>query len=95
MASSTKSLPSKASNSSSFTLKKQSSSLQMNFSSKLSNNGKLTSNECKKHLKNNLCLYYGVRDHKLNSCPKKQTMVTLKDCGVLVTADTSKRFLEK
>ena len=55
--------------------KKQPNTLWVNLSSKLASNGKLTSDECKKHLKNNLCLYCSVGDHKLDSCPKKQTMV--------------------
>ena len=71
----------------------------MDLSFKLASNGKLTSNECKKHLKNNLCLYYGAEDHKLDFCPKKQTMVTSKGRGALTTADTpvvaSKKPLEK
>jgi len=65
----------------------------VNLSSKLANNGKLTSDECKKYLKNNLYLYCGVGDHKLDSCPKKQTMVTLKGRSTLVTA--SEKPLEK
>jgi len=59
----------------------------------------LTSDECKKHLKNNLYLYCGAGDHKLDSCPKKQTTVTPKDCGALATADppaaAPKKPLEK
>jgi len=55
--------------------KKQPNIPQVDLSSKLASNGKLTSDECKKHLKNNLYLYCGVGDHKLNSCSKKQTMV--------------------
>jgi len=43
----------------------------MDFFSKLANNSKLTSNEHKKHLKNNLYLYCSVGDHKFDSCPKK------------------------
>ena len=60
----------------------------MDFSSKLASNGKLTSDKCKKYLKNNLYLYYGIEDHKLDFCSKKQTMVSPKGCGALVTADT-------
>ena len=71
----------------------------MDFFSKLTRNGKLTSDKHKKCLKNNLCLYYGAGDHKLNSCSKKQTIVTFKDYGALVTADSlavaSKKPLEK
>ncbi len=55
--------------------KKQSNSLQINLFSKLANNGKLTSNECKKHLKNNLCLYCGAKNYKLDFCLKKQTII--------------------
>ena len=79
--------------------KKQSNILQVDLSSKLASSGKLTSGECKKHLENNLCLYYGVGDHKLDSCPKKQTMVTPKSHDALATAETlvvaSKKFSEK
>ena len=71
----------------------------MDLSSKLASNGKLTSDKCKKHLKNNLYLYCSTRDYKLDSCPKKQTMVTPKGHGTLATADppaaASKKLLEK
>jgi len=53
--------------------KKQPNTLWVDLSSKLASNGKLTSDKCKKHLKNNLCLYCGAGDHKLDFCPKKQT----------------------
>ena len=82
-----------------FTFKKQPNTSQVDLSSKLASNGKLTSDKHKKHLKNNLCLYYGTRDYKLDFCPKKQTMVSPKDCSASVTADTlaatSKKSLEK
>ena len=58
------------------TPKKQSNTLQVDLSSKLASNSKLTSDEYKKRLKNNLCLYCSTGDHKLDFCPKKQTMVT-------------------
>ena len=81
------------------TPKKQSNTLWMNLSSKLASNSKLISDECKKHLKNNLCLYCGVGDYKLDSCSKKQTAVTPKGHNASVTADipavTSKKPLEK
>ena len=75
--------------------KKQSNTLQMDLFSKLASNGKLTSNKYKKYLENNLCLYCGVRDHKLDSCPKKQTMVSSKSHGALTTADTLAAASEK
>jgi len=53
----------------------------------------------KKYLENNLCLYCGAGDHKLNSCPKKQTTVSSKSHSVSATADTlaatSKKLLKK
>ena len=73
--------------------KKQPNTPQVDFSSKL------TSNECKKWLKNNLCLYCSAGDHKLDFCPKKQTTVSSKDHGASATADipaaASKKSLEK
>ena len=59
----------------------------MDLSSKLANNSKLTSNKYKKHLKNNLCLYCSIRNHKLDFYSKKQTIVTLKGHSTLVAAD--------
>ena len=94
---STKTFSSKPSLSS--TPKKQSNSLWIDLSSKLANNGKLISDKHKKCLKNDLCLYYSIEDHKLDSCPKKQTMVTSKGHGTSATADTlaaaSEKSLEK
>ena len=68
MASSAKSSPSNVLFTAS---KKQSNSLQVDIFSKLANNGKLTSNKCKKCFKNNLYLYCRVENHKLDSCLKK------------------------
>ena len=65
----------------------------MDLSSKLASNGKLTSDEHKKHLKNNLYLYCGVGDYKLDSYPKKQTMITLKSHSA--SAAAFKKLLEK
>ena len=79
--------------------KKQPNTPWVDLSSKLANNGKLTSDERKKRFKNNLCLYCGARDYKLDFCPKKQTTVSLKGRGASATADTlaaaSKKPLEK
>ena len=83
-ASSTKNSSSKSSLFS--TPKKQSNTLWVDLSSKLASNGKLTSDEHKKHLKNNLYLYCGVGDHKLDSYPKKQTMVSPKVHSASATA---------
>ena len=79
--------------------KKQPNTLWVNLSFKLANNGKLTSDKYKKHLENNLCLYCGTGDHKLDSCPKKQTIVSLKGHSTSATTDTLvaafKKLLEK
>jgi len=88
---SAKNLPSKSSPSPA--PKKQPNTLQVDLSSKLASNSKLTSDKCKKRLKNNLYLYCGTGDHKLDSCSKKQTMVSPKGCSASATA--SKKPLEK
>jgi len=58
----------------------------VDLSSKLASNSKLTSDKHKKHLENNLCLYCGAGDHKLDS-PK--------GCSTLATADTPAAASEK
>jgi len=97
MASSTKNPSSKSSLSPA--PKKQPNTLWVDLFSKLASNGKLTSDKHKKCLKNNLCLYCSARDHKLDSCPKKQTTVSSKGHGASATANTpaaaSKKPLEK
>ena len=70
------------------TPKKQPNTPWVDLSFKLTSNGKLTSDEHKKCLKNNLCLYCGAEDHKLDSYSKKQTMVSPKGRGASATADT-------
>ena len=65
----------------------------MDLSSKLASNDKLTSDECKKHLKKNLCLYCSARDYKLDFYSKKQTIVTPKNYSALAT--TSEKSSEK
>ena len=68
--------------------KKQLNTPRVDLSSKLANNGKLTSDKRKKHLENNLCLYYSAGDHKLDSYSKKQTIVSPKGRGTSATVDT-------
>ena len=71
----------------------------MDLSFKLASNSKLTSDKYKKWLKNNLYFYCSVEDYKLDSCLKKQTIVTLKGYSASATADTlaaaSEKSLEK
>ena len=99
MASQSKANPSPAASSAkpslSPTPKKQPNTLWVDLSSKLASNGKLTSDERKKRLENNLCLYYGAGDHKLDFCPKKQTTVSPKGRGASATADTLVAASEK
>jgi len=73
--------------------KKQPNTPWVDLSSKLASNGKLTSDERKKRLENNLYFYCSAGDHKLNSCPKKQTTVSPKGHGASATA--SEKLSEK
>jgi len=75
--------------------KKQPNTLWVDLSSKLASNGKLTSDKRKKRLENNLCLYCSAGDHKLDSCPKKQTTVSPKGRGASATANTPAAASEK
>ena len=68
--------------------KKQPNTPWIDLSFKLTSNGKLTSDKHKKCLENNLCLYCGTGDHKLDSYPIKQTMVSPKGRGASATANT-------
>jgi len=77
------------------TPKKQPNTPQVDLSSKLASNSKLTSDKCKKHLKNNLCLYCSAGDYKLDSCSKKQTTVSPKGCSASATTDTPATTSEK
>ena len=44
----------------------------VDLSDKLGRDGKLNSNECKCRIDNNLYLYCGSKDHKVDGCPRKQ-----------------------
>jgi len=48
------------------------STLHVDLSDKLGRDGKLNSNEHKRRIDNNLCLYCGSKDHKIDGCPRKQ-----------------------
>ena len=61
----------------------------------LASNGKLTSDKHKKCLENNLCLYCGTGDYKLDSYSKKQTMVMPKGHSASATTDTLVAASEK
>jgi len=47
-------------------------SLCVNLSDKLGRDSKLNGNERKRCIDNNLCLYCGSKDHKVDGCPRKQ-----------------------
>jgi len=44
----------------------------VDLSDKLGRDGKLNGNECKRRIDNNLCLYCGSKDHKVDGCSRKQ-----------------------
>jgi len=48
------------------------STLRVDLSDKLGRDGKLNGNECKRCINNNLCLYCGSKDHKVDRCSRKQ-----------------------
>jgi len=45
---------------------------RVDLSNKLGRDGKLNGNERKRCIDNNLCLYCGSKDHKVDGCPRKQ-----------------------
>ena len=45
---------------------------RVDLSDKLGRDGKLNGNEHKRCIDNNLCLYCGAKDHKVDGCPRKQ-----------------------
>lgn len=63
--------PATTSSSSSFTPAKPSNPAKPDLSDKLGKDGKLTSEERKRRLDNNLCLFCGNAGHKVNECRKK------------------------
>jgi len=44
----------------------------VDLSNKLGRDGKLNGNKRKCCIDNNLCLYHGSKDHKVDGCPRKQ-----------------------
>jgi len=48
------------------------STLYVDLSNKLDRDSKLNDNERKHRINNNLCLYCGSKDHKVDRCPRKQ-----------------------
>ena len=59
------------SGSSKTTSNQPSSSSRLDLTNKLGKDGKLTADECKWHLENNLCMFCGGTGHFTDNCPKK------------------------
>jgi len=47
---------------------------RVDLSNKLGRDDKLNGNEHKRHIANNLCLYCGLKEHKIDGCPRKQPL---------------------
>jgi len=58
--------------SSSITKSPSPSTPRVDLSNKLGRDRKLNGNERKRRIDNNLCLYCGSKDHKVDGCPRKQ-----------------------
>jgi len=70
------------------------STLCVDLSDKLGRDSKLNSNERKHRIDNNLCLYCGSKDHKVDGCPRKQPvrarLTTLEEQETLLSENLSK-----
>jgi len=67
-----------------------SSTLHVDFSDKLGKDSELNGNECNRYINNNLCLYCGLKDHKIDECPRKQLIRAW-----LTTLEEQKTLLSK
>jgi len=69
------------------------STLRVNLSDKLGRDRKLNGNEHKCCINNNLCLYCGLKDHKVDRCPRKQPvracLTTLEEQETLLSENLS------
>jgi len=65
----------------------------VDLSDKLGRDSKLNGNERKRRIDNNLCLYCGLKDHKIDGCPRKQPvrawLTTLKEQETLLSENPS------
>jgi len=65
----------------------------VDLSDKLGRDGKLNSNEHKRRIDNNLCLYCRSKDHKVDGCPRKQLLrvqlTTLEEQETLLSENLS------
>jgi len=77
-----------ASGSSKATRNQSSSGSKLDLTNKLGKDGKLTADEHKRQLKNNLCMFCGGTRHFVDNCPKKSKKA--KACTAAIIAESGK-----
>jgi len=77
-----------SSGSSKMTSNQSSSGSRLDLTNKLGKDGKLTADECKRRLDNNLCMFCGGTGHFVDNCPKKTKKAKAR--AVAITAESSK-----
>jgi len=76
------------SSSSEATTNQSSSGSKLDLTNKLGKDGKLTADERKRWLENNLCMFCGGTGHFADNCPKK--IKKAKACAVAIAAESGK-----
>jgi len=76
------------SGSSKMTSNQSSSGSRPDLTNKLGKDGKLTTDECKRHLDNNLCMFCRGTGHFTDNCPKKTKKA--KACAAAIAAESSR-----
>jgi len=83
--------PANSSGSSKATSNQSSSGSRPDLTNKLGKDGKLTADECKRRLENNLCMFCGGTGHFTDNCPKKTKKAKART--VAIAAESSKTDL--